>query len=122
MRMQEWDARGIGSEDLLIDKFSVTSTAACCVVVEQEGFKKLAEYFAQARLIAAKLGECQDKPVEEVVEFLIADVQRAEQAINTWTNKSCIYLLPIANHKRAQRFNTRIWPQFDTDSCIIGVG
>lgn len=56
MLVQEWDARGIGSEDLLIDKFSVTSTAACCVVVEQEGFKKLAEYFAQARLIAAKLG------------------------------------------------------------------
>lgn len=102
MRMQEWDARGIGSGDLLIDKLSVTSTAACGVGVEQESFKQLAEYFAHAKLIIAKLSECQDKPVEKVVEFFIADVQRAEQAINTWTNKSCIYLLPIANHKRAQ--------------------
>ncbi len=102
MRMQEWDARGIGSEDLLIDKLSVTSTAACGVVVEQESFKQFAEYFAQPKPITAKLSECQDKPVEEVVEFLIADLQRAEQAINAWTIKSCIYLLPIANHKRAQ--------------------
>jgi hypothetical protein len=100
--MQEWDARGIGSGDLLIDKLSVTSTVACGVVVEQESFKQLAEYFAHAKLIIAKLSECQDKSVEKVVEFFIADVQRAEQAINTWTNKSCIYLLPIANHKRAQ--------------------
>jgi hypothetical protein len=53
--MQEWDVRGIGSGDLLIDKLSVTSTVACGVVVEQESFKQLAEYFAQAKLITAKL-------------------------------------------------------------------
>lgn len=55
MLVQEWDARGIGSGDLLIDKLSVTSTAACGVVVEQESFKQFAEYFAQPKPITAKL-------------------------------------------------------------------
>ncbi len=60
MRMQEWDARGIGSGDLLIDKLLVTSTAACGVVVEQESFKQLAEYFAHTKPITGNLSECRD--------------------------------------------------------------
>jgi hypothetical protein len=53
--VQEWDARGIGSGDLLIDKLLVTSTAACGVVVEQESFKQLAEYFAHTKPITGNL-------------------------------------------------------------------
>jgi hypothetical protein len=89
--MQEPPADGSG--ETLVKKLSEASTAARKLVAKEEGFKQLAEFLDRAEPIAAKLSECENKSVDEVVELLLADLQTAQELITTWTNRSRIYLL-----------------------------
>ncbi len=79
--------------EVLIDKLSVVTAAACNAAVEEEIFQQLADFLERLQPIAIELLDYKQESVEEVVDALIKDVQSAQELISFWTSKSRIYFL-----------------------------